>query len=64
MLIGLCYVLSIVWIGYLYSHLFLVYLFLTDLYGLMGDPVTASDYYQIHNSCTKKLLDSKLSSLF
>ena len=44
--------------------LFLVYLFLTDLYGLMGDPVTASDYYQIHSSCTKKLLDSKLSLLF
>ena len=44
--------------------LFFAYLFLTDLYGLMGDPVTASDYYQIHSSCTKKLLDSKLSSLF
>ena len=25
----------------------------------MGDPVSASEYYQLHNSFTKQLLDSK-----
>ena len=25
----------------------------------MGDPVSASEYYQLHNSFTKRLLDSK-----
>ena len=35
---------------------------LTDLYGVMGDPVTASEYYQLHNSFTKQLLDSKFTN--
>ena len=44
-----------------YSHVFLFFFFmLTDLYGVMGDPVTASEYYQLHNSFTKQLIDSKL----
>ena len=41
--------------------IYCVYVFmLTDLYGVMGDPVSASEYYQLHNSFTKQLLDSKL----
>ena len=31
----------------------------SDLYGIMGDPVSASEYYQLHNSLTKQLLESK-----
>ena len=31
----------------------------TDLYGVMGDPVTASEYYQLHNTFTKRLIDSE-----
>lgn len=42
------------WVGFL--------VFLTDLYGVMGDPVTASEYYQLHNSFTKQLLDSKFTN--
>ena len=30
----------------------------------MGDPVSASEYYQLHNSFTKKLLDSKSPLLY
>lgn len=44
-----------------YIHMWAASL-LRDLYGLMGDPVTASDYYQIHNSCTKKLLDNHMQA--
>ena len=30
----------------------------------MGDPVSASEYYQLHNSFTKQLLDSKSPLLY
>lgn len=35
---------------------------LRDLYGIMGDPVSASEYYQLHNSLTKQLLESHMQA--
>lgn len=35
---------------------------LRDLYGIMGDPVSASEYYQLHNSLTKQLLDNHMQA--
>lgn len=44
-----------------YIHMWAASL-LRDLYGLMGDPVSASEYYQLHNSFTKQLLESHMQA--
>lgn len=44
-----------------YIHMWAASL-LRDLYGLMGEPVSASEYYQLHNSFTKQLLDSHMQA--
>ncbi|XP_020610699.1 MAU2 chromatid cohesion factor homolog [Orbicella faveolata] len=44
-----------------YIHMWAASL-LRDLYGVMGDPVSASEYYQLHNSFTKRLLDSHMQA--
>jgi len=44
-----------------YIHMWAASL-LKDLYGVMGDPVSASEYYQLHNSFTKQLLDSHMQA--
>ncbi|XP_074614133.1 MAU2 chromatid cohesion factor homolog isoform X2 [Acropora palmata] len=44
-----------------YIHMWAASL-LRDLYGLMGDPVSASEYYQLHNTYTKQLLESHMQA--